>query len=485
MALPLKPPIKPQLAKSSKDLPEGEEWRYEPKWDGFRTLAFRDGDDVHLQSRNGRPMNRYFPEVVEQVAAMGAKRFVLDGEIVIVVDGVQEFDLLSQRIHPAASRVERLANETPAAFVAFDLLAEGGKKLLELPYDKRRAQLEKIVEKPVQLTPVTDNLKAAGKWLTGTSEGVIAKQGAAPYLPGERKGMVKIKRVRTAECVVAAFRFGKEEGTVGSLILGMYDGKELHIVGHTSGFTAKQKRELLELLEPYRTRRARLGRAQPLEERRGARVGGSPPRAGVRGGLRPHHRQPDTPRGQVPALARRQGGGRVRHRAAAFLIGGSRPAGPAARRGAQPGVSYLIPPDNPFVGAATASREIWALGFRNPYRFSFDSANGEHRARRRRQRAADRARGGQRHPRRPGGPELRLAMPRGDRPGPQVCTAPGAVDPVYTYPTGGGAAITGGYVVRDAAGLPDLNGRYLFATTPRRDHGDRARPATPTTRRPA
>jgi ATP-dependent DNA ligase len=254
MALPLKPPLKPQLAKTAKELPEGEEWRYEPKWDGFRTIVFRDGDKVHLQSRNGRPMNRYFPEVVEQLATLPAKRVVLDGEIVVVVDGIQEFDLLGQRIHPAASRVERLAHETPAEFVAFDLLAEGGKKLLGLPYDERRARLEGVVEKPVQLTPVTADRKAAGKWLRGTSEGVIAKQAAAVYLPGERKGMVKIKRVRTADCVVAAFRFGKEEGTVGSLILGMNDDAgELHVVGHTSGFTAKQKRELLELLEPHRT----------------------------------------------------------------------------------------------------------------------------------------------------------------------------------------------------------------------------------------
>jgi ATP-dependent DNA ligase len=254
MALPLKPPLKPQLAKTAKELPEGEEWRYEPKWDGFRTIVFRDGDDVRLQSRNGRPMNRYFPEVVEQVAALPAKRLVLDGEIVVVVDGVQEFDLLGQRIHPAASRVEKLSHETPAEYVAFDLLAEGGKKLLALSYEERRALLEGVVEDPVQLTPVTPDRKAAGKWLRGTSEGVIAKQAAAPYLPGERKGMVKIKRVRTADCVVAAFRFGKEEGTVGSLILGMYDeAGELHVVGHTSGFSAKQKRDLLGLLEPHRT----------------------------------------------------------------------------------------------------------------------------------------------------------------------------------------------------------------------------------------
>jgi ATP-dependent DNA ligase len=254
VALPLSPPVKPQLARSAKELPVGEEWRYEPKWDGFRTVVFKEGDEVQLQSRNGRPMNRYFPDVVEQVRGLSSDAVVLDGEIVVVVDGVQEFDLLSQRIHPAASRVERLARETPAEYVAFDLLADGKKLLLELPYEERRARLAERVDGPVELTPVLGSAEEAGQWLTGTSEGVIAKQAGAPYLPGERKGMVKIKRVRTADAVVMAFRFGKEPGTVGSLILGLYDEQgELHVVGHTSSFGAKQKRELVELLEPYRT----------------------------------------------------------------------------------------------------------------------------------------------------------------------------------------------------------------------------------------
>jgi ATP-dependent DNA ligase len=254
MTLPLKPPVKPQLAKSARELPEGEEWCYEPKFDGFRTIVFRDGDDVQLQSRNGRPMNRYFPDVVEQVLALPHDRLVLDGEMIVVVDGIQEFDLLSQRIHPAASRVERLRKETPAALVAFDLLAEGDEVLCSLPYDERRERLAAVVADPVELTPMTPDTTDAGQWLTGTSEGVIAKQCDAPYRPGERTGMVKIKRVRTADAVVAAFRFGKEEGTLGSLILGMYDDDgQLHIVGHTSGFKAKEKRELIGKLEPYRT----------------------------------------------------------------------------------------------------------------------------------------------------------------------------------------------------------------------------------------
>jgi ATP-dependent DNA ligase len=254
MTLPLKPPIKPQLAKSARELPEGDQWRYEPKFDGFRTIVFRDGDEVHLQSRNGRPMNRYFPDVVEQVLALPQDRLVLDGEMIVVVDGVQEFDLLSQRIHPAASRVERLRKETPAGLVAFDLLAEGDEVLCALPYTERRERLAAVVADPVELTPMTPDADDAGQWLTGTSEGVIAKQRDAPYRPGERTGMVKIKRVRTADAVVAAFRFGKEEGTLGSLILGMYDDDgQLHIVGHTSGFKAKEKRELIGKLEPYRT----------------------------------------------------------------------------------------------------------------------------------------------------------------------------------------------------------------------------------------
>jgi ATP-dependent DNA ligase len=254
VSLPLSPPIQPQLAKSARELPAGDDWCYEPKWDGFRTIVFRDGDEVHLQSRNGKPMNRYFPDVVEQALALPAQRYVIDGEMVVTVDGIQEFDLLSQRIHPAASRVEKLAKETPATLVAFDLLAEGDDTLVELPYTERRKRLAALVADPVELTPSTDDADAAGQWLAGTGEGVIAKQSSAPYRPGERVGMVKVKRVRTADVVVAAFRFGKEPDTVGSLILGMYDdGGELRIVGHTSGFRAKQKRELLELLEPYRT----------------------------------------------------------------------------------------------------------------------------------------------------------------------------------------------------------------------------------------
>jgi ATP-dependent DNA ligase len=248
VALPLKPPVAPQLALSRKQLPEGEEWAYEPKWDGFRAIVFVDGKDIFIQSRNGRPLRRYFPEV-----EFPAGRYVLDGELVIVDgDGMPVFDALQNRLHPAESRVRKLAEETPAAFAAFDLLALGSKPWLDKPFAERRARLEKEVGKPVQLTPSSPKLPQAKRWLEGT-EGVVAKELDAPYLPGERKGMVKIKRVRTLDCVVVGWRPGKEKGTVGSLILGLYDGGELRVVGHTSGFRAKEKRELRKKLKPYET----------------------------------------------------------------------------------------------------------------------------------------------------------------------------------------------------------------------------------------
>jgi ATP-dependent DNA ligase len=255
MTLPLEPPIPPQLAKAAKELPDGDGWVYEPKWDGFRTIVFRDGDDVYLQSRNGKPMNRYFPEVVESIKQMDGDRLVMDGEIIVVVDGVQEFDLLGQRIHPAESRVRMLAEQWPAAYVAFDLLAEGDDVLMELPLDERRERLLAGVGGPIEITPATDDRAAAADaWLAGNSEGVMAKKTDCPYMPGDRSPMMKIKRIRTADLVVVAFRFGKHEGTLGSLILGAYDDAgELHVVGHTSGFTAKQKRELVGFIEPYRT----------------------------------------------------------------------------------------------------------------------------------------------------------------------------------------------------------------------------------------
>ena len=249
MALALKPPVPPQLARSRARLPEGDGWAYEPKWDGFRAIAFVDGGDVHLQSRNGRPLRRYFPELV-----FPEGHYVLDGEIVIFGEnGVQLFDALGQRIHPAKTRIDMLAEQTPARFIAFDLLARDEQVLLDLPFRERRAALEALVEAPVDLTPWTADPAEAEPWLRG-AEGVIAKELDAPYRPGERTGMVKIKRVRTIDAVVLGWRPGKEPGTVGSLILSLYDDAgEQHVVGHTSGFSAAEKRALVERLSPYET----------------------------------------------------------------------------------------------------------------------------------------------------------------------------------------------------------------------------------------
>ena len=249
MALPLAPPLAPQLARPAKTVPTEPGWAYEPKWDGFRALAFVDGDDVFLQSRNGRPLGRYFPEL-----AFPSGRYVLDGEIVVFGDDRQpDFDALGQRIHPALTRIRQLAEATPARFVAFDLLAHGDESLLDLPQHERRSQLEALIEAPVDLTPMTTDSKQAEPWLHG-AEGVIAKQRSAAYKPGERVGMVKVKRVRTIDAVVLGWRPGKQPDTVGSLILGLYDeAGDLREVGHTSGFSAAQKRELVGRLAPYET----------------------------------------------------------------------------------------------------------------------------------------------------------------------------------------------------------------------------------------
>jgi ATP-dependent DNA ligase len=245
MPLPINPPLLPQLARPRKELPDGDDWAYEPKWDGFRAIAFVDGGEVELQSRNGKTLTRYFPEVA---ASFPAGRYVLDGEIV-----ASSFDTLGQRIHPAKSRIERLAAETPARFIAFDLLAREDDVLLELPWVERRAALEALPLGAIELTPVVRTAGEAERWLR-EEEGVIAKEAGAPYCPGERTGMVKIKRVRTIDAVVMGWRPGKAENTVGALILGLYDESgNLRVVGHSSGFTAKQKRELVDELQPYET----------------------------------------------------------------------------------------------------------------------------------------------------------------------------------------------------------------------------------------
>jgi ATP-dependent DNA ligase len=242
VALPLKPPLLPQLARSRASLPEGDGWAYEPKYDGFRAIAFVDGDETYLQSRNGKPLSRYFPEL-----EFPPGRYVLDGEIVAA-----SFDTLGQRIHPAASRIARLAEETPATFYAFDLLAVDDDVLMERSYDERREALEQLVIAPVMLTDVVRTPADAEHWLH-EAEGVIAKEAAAPYRPGERVGMIKVKRVRTIDAVVIGWRPGKAERTVGAIILGLYDGDHLRVVGHSSGFSAKEKRELVDKFAPYET----------------------------------------------------------------------------------------------------------------------------------------------------------------------------------------------------------------------------------------
>ena len=259
MAFPLKPPISPQLALARKTLPEGEEWAYEPKYDGFRALAYVDGDELFLQSRNGRPLRRYFPELV-----FPEGRYVMDGELVILDgDGREQFDSLQARLHPAESRVRMLAEQTPALFRAFDLLAIDRRKLMKQPLRERRGELEELIAAApgrakkrsgsVELTPFIRSAEKAEPLLM-SGEGVIAKQLDASYRPGERKGMVKVKRVRTIDCVIVGWRVGKEADTVGSLILGLYDKKgKLIPIGHTSGLKKKEKRELVETLKPYET----------------------------------------------------------------------------------------------------------------------------------------------------------------------------------------------------------------------------------------
>jgi ATP-dependent DNA ligase len=253
VTLPIQPPVKPQLALSRKELPTGEEYVYEVKLDGFRCLAFVDGEETFLQSRNGKTLGRYFPEL-----ALPAGRYVLDGEIVVRDgDGREDFDALGQRIHPAVSRIERLAGETPAVYVAFDLLAHDDALLLELPFADRRAALENLLAEkqfegaPVELMQTEQSAEGARRWLQ-SAEGAIAKDRDAPYLPGERKGMVKVKRVRTIDAVLVGWRPGKQEGTVGALILGLYDDDgELRVVGHCSGLSASEKRRLPSFLADY------------------------------------------------------------------------------------------------------------------------------------------------------------------------------------------------------------------------------------------
>jgi len=248
------------LAKLSRELPRAEGMFYEPKWDGFRCIVFRDGDEVELGSRNEKPLTRYFPELIEPLQRALPDRCVLDGEIVIAGPSGLDFDALSQRIHPAESRINLLASTTPASFVAFDILALDDRDLCEIPYAQRRKLLEKALKSakaPVHVTPATEDPDVAGDWFSRFEgaglDGVVAKAGDLHYLQ-DKRAMLKVKHERTADCVVAGFRWHKEGGIIGSLLLGLFDDEQvLHHVGVASGFTAVRRRELVGELEPYRS----------------------------------------------------------------------------------------------------------------------------------------------------------------------------------------------------------------------------------------
>ncbi len=258
MDLPLNPPVKPMLAKAATKLPVGEGLFYEPKWDGFRCIVFRDGDEVELGSRNERPLTRYFPEVVEAVKAHLPERCVVDGEIVVPAGDRLHFEALLQRIHPAESRVRLLAEQTPASFVAFDLLALGDESLLDRPFAERRQRLQTALagtRPPVYLTGITEDAGTAQRWFDTFEgaglDGVVAKQADLPYGPDQRV-MTKVKHVRTADCVVAGFRWHKSGPIVGSLLLGLYDDGVLQHIGVAASFPMKRRAELVEELAPYR-----------------------------------------------------------------------------------------------------------------------------------------------------------------------------------------------------------------------------------------
>ena len=262
MQLPVNPTILPMLAKRVSALPEGDDWIFEPKWDGFRALFFKDGGEIFIQSRDEKPLLRYFPELVEPMLAQLPGKCVLDGEIVIAMGGALEFDALQLRLHPAESRIRKLSAEIPASIVFFDVLALGGDDLREVPFGKRRATLERILKKaeaPLHITPATRDRDVAADWFKRFEgaglDGVIAKGEAICYEPNKRV-MLKVKHERECDCVVAGFRWHKDlkNEAVGSLLLGLFDdSRTLHHVGVCASFTAAKRRELVAFLEPYRT----------------------------------------------------------------------------------------------------------------------------------------------------------------------------------------------------------------------------------------
>jgi ATP-dependent DNA ligase len=261
MQLPVNPPILPMLAKRVSELPRAGEWIFEPKWDGFRALVFRDHDEVMIQSRDEKSLNRYFPELIEPLLAQLPTRCVLDGEVVVAKEGALDFDALQLRIHPAASRVKMLSQEIPASIVFFDLLAEGKRDLRPEPFEKRRERLESLlssVEPPLHLTPATSDLDKASDWFRRFEgaglDGVVAKPVGGTYESNKRL-MLKVKHERDCDCVVAGFRWHKkgEPARIGSLLLGLYDDVGvLHHVGVCASFTDQKRIQLVDFLAPYR-----------------------------------------------------------------------------------------------------------------------------------------------------------------------------------------------------------------------------------------
>jgi ATP-dependent DNA ligase len=259
--LPVNPPILPMLAKRAVELPEGEKWIFEPKWDGFRTLVFRDGDEILIQSRDEKPLNRYFPELVQLLLSQLPARCVLDGEIVIAKDGVLDFEALQLRLHPAASRVKLLSREIPASVVFFDLLSEEDRDLRNAPFEQRRRELESLLSSaitPIHLTPATRDAGIAADWFKRFEgaglDGVVAKPVSGIYESNKRV-MVKVKHERDCDCVVAGFRWHKkgERTAIGSLLLGLFDDSgTLHHVGVCASFTDQMRMQLAEFLAPYR-----------------------------------------------------------------------------------------------------------------------------------------------------------------------------------------------------------------------------------------
>ena len=262
IALPIRPPYPPMEAQLVDEIPRGANWQYEPKWDGFRCLAFRKGSKVLLQSKAGQPLGRYFPELVEALRNLKPAQFVLDGEIVILADNRLSFDDLLMRIHPAATRIQRLSRETPATYLLFDFLVDDkGKSLVNLPLNERRNRLEQLYknlgkQESIRLSPAVLDYLTAQRWISELAasgfDGVVAKQLDCPYASGQRSAMRKIKRIRTADCVVGGFRYASKGGQVGSLLLGFYDDDGLlNHVGFTSSFTADGRKQLKQVLKPY------------------------------------------------------------------------------------------------------------------------------------------------------------------------------------------------------------------------------------------